>query len=34
VVATLDLDEITRLKEKWDFLPDRRPELYQVLVQK
>ena len=34
VVATLDLDEITRLKEKWDFLPDRRPELYQALVQK
>lgn len=34
VVATVDLDEITRLKEKWDFLPDRRPDLYQALVQK
>lgn len=34
VRATLDLDEITRLKEKWDFLPDRRPELYQALVEK
>ena len=34
VVVTLDLNEITKLKEKWDFLPDRRPELYQALVQK
>lgn len=34
VTAAVDLDEILRLKEKWDFLPDRRPDLYQALVQK
>jgi predicted amidohydrolase len=33
VVATLEIDEIRRLKEQWDFLPDRRPELYEALVQ-
>ena len=32
VVATIDLDAITQLKAKWDFMPDRRPELYQALV--
>ncbi len=31
VVTTIDLDAITQLKAKWDFMPDRRPELYQTL---
>jgi len=34
VVATIDLDTITEFKAKWDFMPDRRPEMYQALVQK
>jgi len=33
VIATLDLDEIVTLKHKWDLLADRRPEIYQWLVQ-
>ena len=33
VVATVDLDTISTLKAKWDFMPDRRPEMYQALVQ-
>lgn len=33
VVATLQLNTIGKLKEKWDFFPDRRPELYQTLAQ-
>jgi predicted amidohydrolase len=32
VVATIDLDEIVTLKDKWDLLADRRPEIYQQLV--
>ncbi|MBI3300503.1 MAG: D-N-carbamoylase, partial [Deltaproteobacteria bacterium] len=32
VVATIDLDEIATLKNKWDLLADRRPEAYQRLV--
>ena len=34
VVATIDLDTITEFKAKWDFMPDRRPEMYEALVQK
>ncbi len=34
VVATIELNTITELKAKWDFMPDRRPEMYQALVQK
>ncbi len=34
VVATIELSTITELKAKWDFMPDRRPEMYQALVQK
>lgn len=33
VVATVELDTIDSLKAKWDFLPDRRPELYHSLTQ-
>ena len=33
VVATIELNTITELKAKWDFMPDRRPEMYQALVQ-
>ena len=33
VVCTLDLDEITASRKKWDFLADRRPETYHKLVQ-
>jgi hypothetical protein len=33
VTATIDLDEIAALKNKWDLLADRRPEIYQQLVQ-
>lgn len=33
VVATLDLDEIAKLKDKWDLLADRRPEAYHKLVE-
>ena len=33
VVASIQLHTIGKLKEKWDFLPDRRPELYQTLMQ-
>jgi len=33
VTATLDLDEIASLKNKWDLLADRRPEIYHQLVQ-
>ncbi len=33
VTATIDLDEIATLKNKWDLLADRRPEIYQQLVQ-
>ena len=32
VVATVELDTIDSLKAKWDFLPDRRPELYHSLT--
>ena len=32
VVATVELDAIDSLKAKWDFLPDRRPELYHSLT--
>jgi N-carbamoyl-D-amino-acid hydrolase len=32
VVATIDLDEISASRKKWDFLADRRPEQYQQLV--
>jgi predicted amidohydrolase len=32
VTATIDLDEIATLKNKWDLLADRRPEIYQQLV--
>lgn len=32
IVATIDLDEITASRKKWDFLADRRPEQYQQLV--
>ena len=30
----IDLDALTQLKAKWDFMPDRRPELYQTLADK
>jgi predicted amidohydrolase len=33
VTTTLDLDEIASLKNKWDLLADRRPEIYHQLVQ-
>ena len=33
VVFTIDLDEITASRKKWDFLADRRPETYHKLVQ-
>jgi predicted amidohydrolase len=33
VVTTIDLDEIAASRKKWDFLADRRPEIYQKLVQ-
>jgi predicted amidohydrolase len=33
VVATVQLQAIDKLKAKWDFLPDRRPELYYNLTQ-
>ena len=33
VVCTLDLDEITASRKKWDFLADRRPETSHKLVQ-
>lgn len=32
VVATIDLDEITASRKKWDFLADRRPDQYYQLV--
>ncbi len=32
VVATVQLHTIGQLKAKWDFLPDRRPELYHNLT--
>ena len=31
VVTTIDLDALAKLKARWDFMPDRRPELYQTL---
>ena len=34
VVTMIDLDALTQLKAKWDFMPDRRPELYQTLADK
>lgn len=34
VTATIDLDEITASRKKWDFLADRRPDQYQQLVVK
>ena len=34
VVTTIDLDALTKLKARWDFMPDRRPELYQTLADK
>ena len=34
VVSTIDLDTLTKLKARWDFMPDRRPELYQTLADK
>ena len=34
VVTTIDLDTLTKLKARWDFMPDRRPELYQTLADK
>jgi predicted amidohydrolase len=33
VVASIHLNTISKLKDKWDFLPDRRPELYHTLAQ-
>jgi len=33
VTATIDLAEIASLKNKWDLLADRRPEMYHQLVQ-
>ena len=32
VVATLDMEEVGALRKKWDFLADRRPDTYAVLV--
>ena len=32
VTATIDMDDITALKKKWNLLADRRPELYQRLT--
>jgi len=32
VMATIDFDEIVTLKNKWDLLADRRPEIYQQLI--
>ena len=32
VVTTIDLDALAQLKARWDFMPDRRPELYQALT--
>jgi predicted amidohydrolase len=32
VVATVDVDDIATLKNKWDLLADRRPQTYQQLV--
>jgi predicted amidohydrolase len=32
VVTTIDLDEITASRKKWDFLADRRPDQYAQLV--
>jgi predicted amidohydrolase len=34
VVTTIDLDALAQLKARWDFMPDRRPELYQTLADK
>ena len=34
VVTTIDLDTLTKLKARWDFMPDRRPELYRTLADK
>jgi predicted amidohydrolase len=34
VVTTIDLDALAQLKARWDFMPDRRPELYQALADK
>ena len=31
VVTTIDLDALAKLKARWDFMPDRRPGLYQAL---
>jgi len=32
VVATIDIDEVRALRKKWDFLADRRPDTYRMLV--
>ena len=32
ILTTIDLDDIAKLKEKWDLLADRRPQEYQRLV--
>ena len=32
VITTIDLAEIASLKNKWDLLADRRPEIYHQLV--
>jgi hypothetical protein len=32
VVSTIDLEEITASRKKWNFLADRRPDQYQQLV--
>ena len=33
VTATIDVDEIASVKNKWNLLADRRPEIYHRLVQ-
>ena len=32
VVTMIDLDALAKLKARWDFMPDRRPELYRALT--
>src|SRR5262245_58497720 len=32
VIATIDVNEVHAVREKWDFLADRRPETYEALV--
>jgi len=31
VIATFDLDEVRRYRERWSMFRDRRPEMYQRL---